>query len=445
MLDWILGNRGKRKKRGGPKKPPYDESKRIAAEGSDAERRALAAVEDLEPELLYYFATDRDPAVRQAVAGNDGTPLQADLLLARDEVVAVRADLAYKIGRLIPSLTPGENAKLTEMAFQVLEILSRDQLPKVRAIVADEIKHLDNVPRDVVQTLARDVETMVSAPILEYSPLLTQNELLQIIAGGVQGGALEAIARRRDISEEVSDAVARREHAPATRALLENETAEISAKTLDFVAVAAEVETDMQLPLVNRANLSVATMRRIATFVSATLVEKLILVHGLDERIAHELRLSVRARIENAAPGETVGPAPEVAADAAGNGAAVAEAETETAADRARKLHQAGKLDEDAFIDAIDDEDYDFVHEGLVLLSRLKPKIVGKMLKSGSGKAVAALAWKAGMPMSLAMSLQRKVARMPAKSMLKESASGGFPIPEDELAWYVEYFQSGKG
>lgn len=440
MLDWILGNRGKRKRRSGPKKPAYAESKRIAAEGSAEERRALAAIEDLEPELLYYFATDADVGVRRAVADNDGTPLQADLLLARDAVDEVRADLAHKIGRLIPSLTPGENAKLTAMAFEVLEILARDQLPKVRAIVADEIKHLENVPRPLVRALARDVETVVSAPILEYSPLLTQSELLQIIAGGVEGGALEAIARRRNLSEAVSDAVARQEHPPATRALLDNETAEISAKTLDFVAVAATDQPDLHLPLVKRSNLSIATMRRIATFVSATLVENLIRSHGLDESIAYDLRMAVRERIEHTpmeddAPAEIAAKADDRPGDESGAGGA----------DAARRLHEAGKLDEDAFIDAIDAEDHDFVREGLALLAKLKPKIVGKMLKSSSSKAVTSLVWKAGMPMSLAMSLQRKVARVPTKQMLKESASGGFPMPEDELEWYIKYFQSGKG
>lgn len=439
MLDWIIGNRGKRKKKRSAKKPPFEESKRVAAEGDVAQRRALARIDDLEPELLYYFATDQEPEVRRAVAGNEGTPLQADLLLARDAVDEVRADLAHKIGRLIPSLTPDENAKLTAMAFEVLEILAHDQLPRVRAIVADEIKHLENVPRTIVRALARDIETLVSAPILEYSPLLTQNELLQIIAGGIQGGALEAIARRRNISEEVSDAVVRQEHMPATRALLQNESAAISAKTLDSVAVAAAGQPELHPPLVNRANLSIATMRRIATFVSATLVEQLIRLNGLDEGIARDLRMAVRERLEHT-PMEDDAPAELAAREqtnadekAAGGGA-----------EAAHRLHQAGKLDEDAFIDAIDDEDHDFVREGLALLSELKPKVVGKMLKSGSGKAVASLTWKAGMPMSLAMSLQRKVARVPAKQMLKESSTGGFPLPEDELQWYIDYFLSGK-
>ena len=443
MLDWIIGNRGKRKKKRSAKKPPFEESKRVAAEGDAAQRRALAEIDDLEPELLYYFATDQDPEVRRAVAGNEGTPLQADLLLARDAVEEVRADLAHKIGRLIPSLTPDENAKLTAMAFEVLEILAHDQLPRVRAIVADEIKHLENVPRTIVRALARDIETIVSAPILEYSPLLTQNELLQIIAGGIQGGALEAIARRRNISEEVSDAVARQEHMPATRALLQNDSAAISAKTLDFVAVAAAGEPELHPPLVNRANLSIATMRRIATFVSATLVEQLIRLNGLDEGIARDLRMAVRERLEHT-PMQDDAPAELAAREAAGESRTAEEKAGSGGAEAARRLHQAGKLDEDAFIDAIDDEDHDFVREGLALLSKMKPKVVGKMLKSGSGKAVASLTWKAGMPMSLAMSLQRKVARVPAKQMLKESSTGGFPLPEDELQWYIDYFLSGK-
>ena len=63
-------------------------------------------------------------------------------------------------------------------------------------IVADEIKHCPSVPRRIVYDLARDVEIIVSAPVLEYSPLLRDEELLEIISGDTVQGAMRAISRR---------------------------------------------------------------------------------------------------------------------------------------------------------------------------------------------------------------------------------------------------------
>ena len=65
------------------------------------------------------------------------------------------------------------------------------------------MKSLDSVPQSHIKKLVEDAEVIVSAPILEYSPLLSEVEMVQIIASGIQGDALSAVARRISISEEI--------------------------------------------------------------------------------------------------------------------------------------------------------------------------------------------------------------------------------------------------
>jgi len=423
VLNWVLGNLGKRRK--GKPAPPYEEAKKIAAKGDAKKRGWLAKFEDLAPEILYFFASDKSAAVRRAVAGNDGTPLQADLILAKDVDEEVRTELAHKIGRLVPSLTKDENEKLTTMAFQVLEILAQDELPRVRAIISEEIKHLSNVPKPVVRRLAHDLENTVSTPVLEYSPLLTEQELFQIIAGGVQGGALEAIARRRDISEQLSDAVFAEDDTGATTELLKNDTASISEKTLDSIAVAAADKPNMHLPLVNRASLSMTTIRRIATFVSNALLEDLISVHEVRADVARELRMTVRNRLESGKKA---------------SGKKKKKKKGESPKDRAVALHKQGKLDEDALLDALDDGDVDLVRYGLALKAKLDMETTMRMLDSDNGKAVTALVWKAGLSMAFAVSVQRRISQIQAKSMVKELADGGFPLDDGDMEWFLDYF-----
>ena len=52
----------------------------------------------------------------------------------------VRADLAEKIARLVPGLSATEQEQLRRMTPEVLTILARDQVPRVRRILAETLK-----------------------------------------------------------------------------------------------------------------------------------------------------------------------------------------------------------------------------------------------------------------------------------------------------------------
>lgn len=420
MLNWLFG---KAKADGAREAPPYEKAREIAATGSEKQRAKLAGYEDLDPEFLYYFATDKSPEVRKVVAGNERTPLQADLILAKDENDGVRVELAGKIGKLIPELSKRENEKVTEMAMQVLEILARDELPKVRAIIAEETKHLDYLPKDVVDRLARDAEETVSAPILEFSPLLNDSELIQIIAGGIKGGALEAVARRNKLAQPVAGAVADTGEESAILALLKNYTADIGEKTMEAIGSVAKNVEALHEPMVDRSNLSVSTIRRIASFVNASLVERLIKKHNLGPDVEQELRYRSRQRIDS-------GDIPDV------------EGGRLPADERAEKMYKKGQLTEKVVQKAIEDGDIALVPHALRHLAELRIENVKAMLASDNGKAVASVVWKAGFSMETAMMVQRRVARVQPKNMVYETDEGRYPLTDDEMAWYLDSYSS---
>lgn len=422
VFQWVLGNTGKRKKprkAGSAPLPSYDEAKRIAASDDAKARAQLASNDDLEPEFLYFFATDKSSEVRRAVATNQGTPLQADRILATDPDEGVRYQLARKIGRLVPSLSRDETDRLTRMAMEVLEILARDDLPRVRATIAEEIKRTDNVPNKVIRQLARDIEGIVAAPILEYSPLLSDEDLLDIIAGGCASGALVALSRRVGLGERIADAVFSSRNMQAVTALLGNKTATISEKILDMIAVEAEGNVEWHAPMVDRENLPARVVRRIATFVSAALMDILIEKHRDKADIVDDLRQTVRKRIEK---GDFAGDDPD----------------WEPAEDRALRLFKAGTLDEAVFIRAIEQGDNAFARYALTYLSGLPFDTVTRMLNTGSGKAVTALVWKANLSMPTALLVQRKLSRVPTKTQVRPGPKGVYPMSREDLSWYIE-------
>jgi len=425
MLDWVLGKKtkrkGKAKKRPKGKRPSYEKAKDIAAHGSIEDRAHLASHEDLEPELLYYFATDKAAEVRRQVADNDGTPLQADVILANDVDDQVRCELARKIGRLIPNLSTDEADRLTQLALEVLEILAHDNLPLVRATISDEIKHADNVPQRVVKRLAEDVESIVAAPVLEYSPLLSGQDLMELISGGLEAEAMLALSRRIDLDESVAAALFVAHDDDAIASMLENKTARISKSTMEDIVDEAPEIPKWHKPIVNRDNLSVRIVRRVAGFVSAALVEILVERNNLDEKVVEEIRKSVRERIDKG----------EFAKEAD---------EPPSAEERARTMHKKGELSEKVVCKGIDERDYAFVRYALVFMSGLPQTAVSKMLNTQSSKAATTLCWKCNLSMETCVLIQKTIARIKPNMIMKPAKDGGYPMEEEDLKWYVEYF-----
>jgi len=217
----------------GPAIAGYETSKTVASSDDVRQRRKLAPRDDARPEILYYLAEDEDTKVRRAVASNPTAPRQADLILAEDRDDDVRCELARKIGRLAPNLPRDAADKLARLTLDVLEKLVTAQLPRVRQIVADEVKHCDNLPRGLIRRLAMDAELAVAGPVLEYSPLLSDADLREIIDSDPVRGALGAVARRGALGESVCEAIAESEDDDAIVDLLANKGAQIREEMLD--------------------------------------------------------------------------------------------------------------------------------------------------------------------------------------------------------------------
>jgi uncharacterized protein (DUF2336 family) len=392
----------------------------ILQDQNESAHRALAERRDAAPEALFYLATEGSSETRRAVAGNPATPAHANRLLADDADDDVRVQLAQKIGQLLPNLPADASERVRELTIETLERLARDQLPRVRQALAEEIKALDCVPRHVIRALARDVES-VSAPILEYSPLLSDADLIEIISTAQASYALLAIAKRRPLRTNVSEAIATALDVPAVAALLLNSSAKIRHQTLDKIAQHAENIRDWHLPLVLRNDLSQRAIRRIAGFVSAALVAQLAARRGLDETTRRHLDQQMRKRIEagdSQMPGVSSAPKPQNLA----------------------ALRKAGKLD-DAFVEnAVEKGARETVIAALALLAEIPPEVAARIFQTGSAKPITALVWRARLSMRVAFKIQTLLLHLTVRDLLPARDGIRFPMTEDEMRWHLNYF-----
>jgi uncharacterized protein (DUF2336 family) len=405
-----------------PKRLSYEETRDALESHSLTVRRELAKRVDAEPEMLYYLAGDDVAEVRRSVAANPATPQQAHQILARDADDNVRCELARKIGRLIPGLNQGEQSRVRDLAIEVLETLAQDHLPRVRQIIAEEIKSTLAVPPHIVKKLARDLEAIVAAPILEYSPLLSDDDLVEIVAGGSAKDALEAVARRRGISAPVADAVVATLDIPAVAALLANASAQIREDTLDRIISNAEGIEAWHKPLVLRPELSLRAVRRIAGFVAFSLLEILQKRSDLDEDTSSELRARVRTRIahENLAQ-DTVDRA-------------------RVAAEQVAEAKARGQLNDDFVQEAAERADREIVVHALSVLAVVPPFVVERVLAAKSGKAVVALCWKAKLAMRVCLKVQSNILRLQARDLVLPRNGVDFPLTEEEMGWHLGFF-----
>jgi uncharacterized protein (DUF2336 family) len=398
----------------------YDADKKLLTHPDTKVRKRLAARTDVRREILYYLASDTAAEVRREIARNTITPMQADLLLVRDPDEAVRVDLANKVARLLPGLTKDAQDQVRERVVEMVETLARDSATRVRQMVAEALKDVADAPPEIIKRLARDAELAVSRPVLRFSPLLTDQDLLDIIAGGPVSGALVAIAERDNVSAVVSDAIVGTEEEPAVAALLANPSAQIREDTLDLIVERAPPRTTWHAPLVARPVLPTRAARRIASFIAEALLKKLQKRGDLDPEAKAAVASEVRKRLNQDKD--------EDEADDSESPEAVA-----------KRMMDAGELDEDTIAFALTEGKRSFVLAALALKSKIKPEIVDKILSARSAKGVTALAWKAGMGPRFGAQLQMRLGGISPKQVL--SARGGdWPLSPEDMKWHLEFF-----
>lgn len=404
----------------------YEEARELAAHDDPRTRAELASRNDLKSEVLYFLAEDKSPEVRRRVAANSHTPAQANLLLAADQDERVRADLAGKIARLAPGLTANEQDRLRRATYEALELLARDQITKVRSILAETLKDVVNAPPDVIRRLARDAEIAVAGPVLQFSPVLSDEDLLEVIEASPVPGALSAISRRSVVNVRVADAIASSEDVDAIAVLLANASAQIREETLDRLADRAGDIESWHKPFVHRPHLPAKTAGKLARFVAANLLQALAERKDLDPEATMAVAAVVRKRLDEM---EAVGPAKAGARKAADETAAMM---------RARTLLAAGALDESTVDTALSGGDSAFVMAALALLAQMPVAVVRKVVETKSAKGMVAVSWKAGLSPDMSVHLQTKLVHLTSSRVLHPRART-WPLSVDEMTWQLEF------
>lgn len=404
----------------------YDEAKNLAKHEDAKVRLKLALRDDTVPELLYFLADDPSPDVRLAIAKNANSPHQADLMLSRDGNDDVRSGLAEKISALVPGLSDDELDKVRQATHEVVIQLAHDEATRVRRILSETLKDVANAPAELISNLARDIELVVCAPVLEHSPVLDEEELLEIISSKPVEGALSAISARKEISEGITEAIFDSNDTNAIGAMLSNKSAQIREDTLDAIIDKAETVKQWHGPLVERPKLSRRAVLRLVDFVSDNLLDHLEGRADLSPEVVREVRDEFARRMEESEKKNNK-----------------SKSSGKSGAELASELFKNGKLDDSAVSEACYSGDIEFVKKALVLKSKVGFASVDEILGMASAKSVIALCWKAELNIKTAVLVQKRIARIPP-SEVQGSSDNQYPYTDYEMEWQLDFIQNPK-
>ena len=272
--------------------------------------------------------------------------------------------------------------------------------------------------------------------MLEFSPVLTDEDLLELIGSGPAQGGLAAISRRVQVHESVAEAVTATDDVEAIADLLANPSAQIREETLDNLIDRAPGIELWHTPLVTRPKLPAAAATRLAHFVADNLLGVLQERADLDAETLESVKTVVRQRIGEDMPDDDIAGAK--AGDSAGGGVDFLTAEPPVAV--AKRLYDAGKLVEKVIAHALNVHDHAFVLTALTVRAGLPEDVVQKVFSGRSAKGLVAVAWRGGLSMKLAVAIQQRMAHIPPADVLGPVKEARYPLGEDEMRWQLEFF-----
>ncbi len=203
-----------------------------------------------------------------------------------------RAIAAHKLCRRMERETLSDEDR--DRAHEILRVMAADAAEQVRRTLAVTLKTSNLVPRDVALKLARDIET-ISLPILNFSPVFTDDDLSEIVR---LGGPVRqvAIASRPQLSEKVTGAIVEFGVERAVQTACSNDNAAFAEKTLQKAVEKYSRSETVLAAMAYRKALPLSVSERLISLVGDTVRDHLINRHAITPETALQIALGAKER-----------------------------------------------------------------------------------------------------------------------------------------------------
>lgn len=324
--------------------------------------------------------------------------------LAKGSSPEARTEVAETVGRALDAgkLAEGERRLATDIVRKLAVDLER----KVRESLAMAVRRTPDLPHDVAMTLARDIAS-VATPVLSESSVLTDHDLVDLVAGDDEAKQL-AVAGRPVLSEAVADALVAHGSETVVAAVVSNPGAELAEPTLDLALDRFPNSERVHEPLIARNSLPIAVSERLVAMVSERLKGELVRRHALPADLATDLILDGRERatlglVDDDSPPEQV-------------------------EDLVRSLARGGRLTSSIVVRAACVGDMPFMETALAVMAEVPVENAGRLIHDAGKRGLEALADKAG------IAVRDRIVLRAAVDVVDETELGDGPSDRDRFA-----------
>lgn len=221
------------------------------------------------------------------ISQQDVARLMADPSAENRALTADKLSAQFSLGNL-----SGPESQLAEDIFK---IMVKDAEVRVREALSQNLRAAPNLPNDIAVSLARDVSDSVALPVIKFSDVLSDDDLIDIVKSQ-PAARQKAVAERPSVSESVSEAIVDHAEEDAVVSLVSNNGAQISDSTLVKIVDKHGDSEALHQPLVERAKLPVKVAEKLITKISDELKAYLVTHHDLPEELASDLIMQSRER-----------------------------------------------------------------------------------------------------------------------------------------------------
>ena len=224
--------------------------------------------------------------------------VDALLTLAREKSQAGRNSLFDTVQELFVKNDGNLTERERVLMGEILRQLIHEVEVSVRKDVAARLSERDDAPRELVLALAND-DIEVAHPLLLNNTVLHDIDLIEIIKHRTQAHQL-AVSMRKNVSEEVSDALVETGDTDVITSLLENDDASISRASMDYIVAESKRVDTFQNPLINRKDLPPDMARKMYWWVSVAVRQHIVENFSIDpSTIDDSIESVVKDRIED--------------------------------------------------------------------------------------------------------------------------------------------------
>jgi hypothetical protein len=150
----------------------------------------------------------------------------------------------------------------------------------VRAMLATNLSQVDTLSPALAQKMAKDTSAEVALPVLQYSNVLSDNDLMDIINSVVDTEKLQAIAKRHNISEKISDALIDTNLEPVVSTLVQNESARITEQSFKKIAKDFGGSFEVIESIFQRSSVPGSVVEKVISRLSVTMRQELEKKYG---------------------------------------------------------------------------------------------------------------------------------------------------------------------